>query len=338
MIRDRNLDIYVCGVMMMQCLFSWSATEDPFLLIQKGASSTLFEPEGLTKRMPIWIDRVDLYPEVVHMVRTALDPDPRIRADADPAQAAVKLRDLADRLDPRAVVEDLRAKKRFQKAIDFIGDVCLGESRFDLLLLAGRIAKEDLQDAVAGLEWLERAVQSAPAGNIESHRLQLAILLNWTGPDHTDAPSKIQMDSPAKMIAMAWRDYHALPTTDRDRLFMEVTSYFIKKGQFVNAQQVLHPYLYYSSSASGDPSRGQPTFMWWEFPRTLLYSEALIGEIPESPGKFEAARAFLDGIKNALSTVARYPVTDPRRVEPAVIERFGSRILQLEKMLTDCRR
>ena len=60
----------------------------PFSSLQRGASSTLFDPERLTRRMPIWIDRVDMYPEVVQLVRAALDPDPRIRAGVDAVQAA----------------------------------------------------------------------------------------------------------------------------------------------------------------------------------------------------------------------------------------------------------
>ena len=121
---------------------------------------------------------------------------------------------------------------------------------------------------------------------------------------------------------------------------MDVTSYFLTRKQFVHAQQVLHPFLYYTDTAAKNRTASgvQPTFMWWEFPRTLLYAEALIGEIQASPGKFEAARAFLDGIKNALSTIARYPATDPRRLEPDTIERYGSRILQLEKMLAEIRK
>ncbi|MBN2202415.1 serine/threonine protein kinase [bacterium] len=328
LIRDRTLDLFACGVMMLQCLFAWKEPDDPFLMLRKAASGTLFEPEGLLQRMPIWIDRVDLYPEVVRMVRTALDPDPRTRADANPAQLSEKLRLLADRLDPLAVAEDLRGRKQYQKAVDFIGDVCLGESRFDLLLLAGKIAMENLQEPLNALEWFERAIQAAPAGNLEAQRLQLSVLLQTPPRRDTAGASKSLVDTQSKMHAMALRNFQSLPVRERDTLFMAVTSFFMKAGQFIQAQEVLHPYLYHPGT-SGAP----PTYMWWEFPRTLLYAEAMIGEIPAHPEKFDAARTFLDGIKKALSTVARYPASDPRRLDPSLIEVYGNTILRLEKMM-----
>ncbi|MBN1894612.1 hypothetical protein JW906_08955 [bacterium] len=343
LIRDRNIDIYLCAVTALQCLFTVNTGTDTFALLRKAAASTLFEKEHLTSRMPLWMDNVDVFPDILQMIRAALNPDPRIRAGVHLNEMAAKFEALAAYLDPLVVAEDLRSKKKFQKAVDFIEDVCLSESRYDLLMLGARIALEDLKHPLVAVELLERAIPSAPRGNIMAQRLQLAILLKHAMPTSPPLSSKSVQDVGDKLDALTWRDFQALPRGEQDLLYMETAAHFVKRGKFVHAQQILHPHLFYTETdnagsplpQAGDaaPSAGPGNFMWWEFQRTLLYAEALIGESWSQPAKSGEARKFLDGIKKALSTVADYPPGDPRRIDAAAVGQYGGRILQLEKML-----
>lgn len=318
LVRDRNLDLYACGMAALFALFQVNRGQSPWQLLELAAAGTLFRKDRVASRLPFWMDRVDHYSETCRQVSAALDPDPRQRGAVDPVLLAETIDLLADYTDPLKTVRELRQKKAGEQALQFIEDVCLRENYWELLAAAAEIAGQDLNRAVEGIDFYERAIQLRPHDR-ELMAAQLSLLLDNVPAVFIQALKDRAVGAGDRLDRMAWRDFHVLPETEQKRLARGAATYFMRRKKFTPAAEIIYRHLF-----DGD------IFMWWEVDLALLYVHALAGL-----RKYGDAEKFLNGTRKSLSRLRAFPPGDPRALPEREIAALGGRIVELDRLLKE---
>ena len=295
LVRDRNLDLYACGMAAFSALFQVNLDQSPWSLLEQAAASTLCRSDRTTQRLPFWMERADQYARTMQMLQSALNPDPRRRGTVDPLQLAAALEQLADYSDPMKLVQELRHRRAGEQALHLIEDICLRESRWDLLVAAAQISGDELGRPVEAIEFYERAIQLQPH-NAELKSAQLSLLIDNMPAVFIQALKDQATDADSRLDDMVWRDFKTLSDSEQKRSANGVGSYYLLRERFSDAAGILYQHLFDGG-----------TFMWWEVDRSLLYVKSLAGL-----QKYTDARSFLDTIRQALTRLRSFPPGDPR--------------------------
>jgi len=323
LVRDINRAFYSCGVLLALSMFDIQFPANPAEFFRLASTGSLYDKNRNQFKLPYWIEKTDFFKNTLEVLNTAVHPDPRIRANLNPLNAAATIETLSESLDPLYLANNMRTKKKFREAVDFIIEVSLDRKDFDLLFLAAEIMHKDLRKPVEAIELYERAILAAPPGNWSGHFNQLGVLLEVAIVLET---SGLQSNFMNKLDTMIWRDYTKLTQKSQETYVLQCAGYFATKGNFVYVQHILHRHMYDGN-----------TFLWWKFRYTIAYAEALLGEAMENIQKLESAIRFLDSVKAALTKIMNLPPDDPNKRSFTVEElnSYGMQITHLNRQILE---
>lgn len=326
LVREKNRALYACGIMLIQGLFDIRLPSSPIALFKLASSGSFFDKSRHPFKLPYWIEKTESVTNVLAVINTGLSPDPRNRAGLNLTKSAGIIEALAVSLDPVHLALEMRTKKKFKEALDFIADVSIGEKNFRLLMLASDIAYKDLELPIEAIELYESAIAAAPAGDWSAQFTQLEILLKVAVLLETNALLGYFIN---KLDTMVWRDYIVLPKKIQETYVLGCAMYFARKKKHTYAQNAIHPHMY-----DGD------TFLWWKFQYTIAYAEALLGEAVDNPLKISASKQFIDSVKAALSKIMSLPPEHPHRMSFSneELQSYGDRITKMNSLMLDLSR
>ena len=144
LVEQRAIDVYACGAMALQALYSTDAAVSAERLLHQAATSTLYERDRLGIRIPPWMERVEHMRTTQQALFRAVDPDPRVRRTVDPVDVARRLLVLIEYFDPMKAAQEYRERGQLDQAISFASAVSQTENNDDLVMTAARIAAADL--------------------------------------------------------------------------------------------------------------------------------------------------------------------------------------------------
>jgi tetratricopeptide (TPR) repeat protein len=307
-IWPENVDLYSFGAMVVRGVFDVRLQHHVRDLLTATANGTLFDNGALNPRLPQWAMRIGSLSDVCKALSRTVSADPTERGILPPQKLAAMIEATRGYLDPGRTIDALRASGEPEKAFDIVQEVLIDQASYDYLVLAGTIAAEDLDRPLEAIGFFERALNMSPDRS-EAYHYQLDLLLGKTViiilTSLFEDPSGIL----PKLDRMIERDFAAVEIKERYQSVAGVGSYFIKRKLYEKAAHLIYPYL-----------TDDDTFLWWEFPRTLAYTEALIGM-----GRLDDASDFLKDIKNRL-----VKVLDEARMDPELVRKYQREANRLE--------
>jgi len=316
-IRGKNLDIYALGVILLECFYSHKMTKNPDILLQRAASGSLFEREKMDTRLPFWTENVDKIQSLEKLFRRSIDPEIKVRSRIDPDELADSIKDSLPHFNPLKSVDVLRRNGKADKAYSLIQDIFLSTTSSELLIQAGRLAKDDLKRPLEAVRFFERAIQKSPNAT-EAFRNQLELLLDKTVLAGLILQSETRHRLTEKLDDMIWRDFYGLPVVEQKKHVENCARYYIGRKKFQNAAKLIYNFLF----------EGKTKFLWWEFGKTLLYAETMIGM-----NRHEEAESFLEDIKNKL-----IDVRDTGKMLQEEVHMYGGELSRLRTMLFEQKR
>ena len=315
LVRDRNISLYAICVCILRCFYNFDDIADAGGLLARAASGNIFTKTNLKSRIPFWMEKVDQVHALRDRLLQAVHPDPRIRSVIDPGQMAAMLEANGRYLNPEMVIDTLRRSGRSQDAINLLQDILIEHYTYDFLLKGAQIAWTDLAKVIEAISFYDQAISVKP-DNREAYKEQLELILNNTidvvisffSNDINAQDSVLE-----KLDQLVFRDFSHLPDEDQKVLLNEVGQYFLTRQHYDKISQLVYAHLF---DAEGH-------FLWWEFSRTLLYAEALVGM-----GRNVEARPFVAAIKEKLIWVRK-----EQRMPETEIQQYGATLAQLELKL-----
>jgi len=284
-----DVDRYFVGAALMQCFFAAPATDDPGNLLLRAAGGTTYEEADLADSVPFWFNRVWAAGQAVDCARRLVSPNPAVRHTLDPAKLAGQLTDWLRQMDPEAAAVSLRDNGKPRDAYGLLQDVLATHESYNLLVLAGEIAGKYLSRPLEAVDLFERAIVKEPHRPEAREGQFRAISAGRLSPQFR---ALMEKGSPAcsQMDARIKRDFDALSTAKQESSELSMAEYLLWRGLFDDAAVFIHPRLY----------DGQGHYLWWKFPLTFAYAEALIGQ-----KRYQEGRAFLAGVRKALDESRR---------------------------------
>jgi tetratricopeptide (TPR) repeat protein len=224
----------------------------------------------------------------------------------------INTKSLASRLDtyrvqltPEAVINSLKYNGKYQEAFSTIQDILLDNTTYDLLLLAGSIAKENLKKTLEGIDYFERAISRDPE-KINAYEMQLLTILETI---HEIGEKSVQ-----ELIKYKLRDFDKLPPEKQKTYEVKTARWLITQKAYKEALKFIYPRLF-----EGDK------FLWWNFDMNIAYTEILI-----KLNKLNDAQKNLNEIKKCLQKVK-----SNKSIEPEEIKKAETQIKLFEKYISN---
>lgn len=301
--------------------------------LQHVANGSLFRTpyfENTVNTVPFWFRHISAYREMLDLAQGLLHPKQaerrKLMQSISPDQLSQKLHDYWQALHPKQAVENLRSKGESVAAMALLREILSTEQSFNLLLLASDIARNDLDQPLEAIDFLESAIaleRQNEAPYLEQFRIlieqqmhiiftQLLQQLNNTTQSTINlAPILRQYDDKVE------RNFQNFSSNTRKEELEHYAYYFIRQGLPQKAAKVVYDSLFDADK----------TFLWWEFRPNLLYMEILIYQ-----KQLDAASTQLQSIKKGLDRV-----TDNRTMPMSEILEHGKRLAELEVLLLQAR-
>jgi len=314
LIGVQNADLYSISVGILKCLGTVKKKQHPDILLQRTANGTHFTKARMVSNLPFWMEKVERINKMRDRLFATVEPDPKTRSIIDPLQMAKALSDDIEYLNPEKAVSQLLKEGRSEQAFALIEEILIDHNTYEILLMGANIAANDLDRTIEAISLFDQAIEKKP-DNHEAYKAQLQLILEKTLEVfvlyHADEANKNE-NILSKLDKMVSRDFTSIPVSDQKQVLIDVGRYFITRKQFTKATKIIYNYLFDGK-----------TLLWWEFSRTLLYAEALIGE-----NRIEEAEKFLLDIKSRLKQVA-----DEKRMSQIEINAHGAQLAQLDVMI-----
>jgi hypothetical protein len=286
---SESSDLYALGVVLLGCFYEIPAARAEESL-WRTANGTVFDSTRLVAKLPFWLEGLMATHKAIGACRHLVEWSAEARSRTNPADLSRDLLQWSQRMEAVRAVTDLRVSGHPREALSLLKDILLEHDSFDLLLLAGRIAAEDLGHQLEAVDFFEKAMEREP-GRPEPYQEQLRAIM----PLVTDGiPGELlvllggQGTAVAKLDALLERDFRRLPAERQAEHEEGMALYLLSRGQFQDAVRFIHPRLFQGS-----------TWAWWKLGMNLSFAEALTGQgrlgeaaehLQQMKGKFQKAR------------------------------------------------
>ncbi|MDQ3804812.1 MAG: hypothetical protein M3416_13405 [Acidobacteriota bacterium] len=316
-VSGEGVDSYAFGVALLQCFYSLPPVADAGDFMFRAANDTAFTPSTLTSNLPFWLDALPASAKTLAAASKMVARNVKVREAVDPAELAQLLEYFLRRMDPLVAATDLRHLGRSFEAYTLLQDVLLAQDSYDLLLLAGKLAGEELHRPLEAVDLFERAVAKSPL-RAEAYEAQLKLLARAMELAPLRNLIAGNADAAAQIDSKLMRDFQHLPAARQQSSEMEaaLARYLVWRGQFDAALKFIY----------GRLLEGQ-TYMWWKFDLNLLYARALMGL-----GRLDDARRQLDLVKGGL-----FKGREKKTVGEEEIHQHGAVLSELEVRLLKLR-
>ncbi len=307
------LDRFAIGVMLLHCFRKLHAESTPGTALLRAATGTLVAAQQ-ELALPFWMERIRATQLALKAIYALLVPDPGMRRSASWVKIALELESCRKGMDALTAVEEMRRATGGDSAFALLQDILLFQESYDLLLLGGTIAGNDLGRSLAALELLERAIALEPERQ-EAYRTHFDIVTG--APENQAFPSLSQVfqhnvQVANQLDAAIERDIAKLPDSQRDELEERRAEFLIRIGQSQRAVQIIYPRLFENG-----------TYAFRKFRLNFLYAEALM-----KLSMLNEAEKQLDSIRNGLRFV-----TQEQSVAASEIRDWGSYLTELKREL-----
>ena len=313
LISPQNIDLYAVSVSILKCFNTIQSSQNADINLPKVANGTFLSEKCITSRLPFWMEQVDQIQKMRTLLFNGLAPDPRVRSIFDPTKIAQTLSGHLYYLKPVNAVTQLMDKNKPEHAFNLVQDILLEHNTYEMLLMGAQIASHPLNKIIEAISLFDQAI-AKKIDNRRAYKGQLDLILENTIQVILSyfKDSKNQENVLSKIDAMVLRDFTSIPGQDQKQMLLKVGQYFIIRQQYEKTARIIYNYLFDGK-----------TFLWWEFSRTLLYAEALIGM-----KRLDEVTPFLNDIKIKLKKVS-----DEQRIPPALINDYGSTLARLDILL-----
>lgn len=304
-IQGRNIDLYAIGISVFQCLFKDRRAHPPEKLFIKIANSSFFDLMLFEGRFPFWLNKADIFKKILTDVKSTIDPNPWKRIQVDTQALAERMDKYRTQLMAESVVKALQSAGRYQEAFTLLQDILLDNTTYDLLLLSGSIANNNLHSPLEAVDLLERAISRDPK-KPEAYESQFKALLA--------TQNKVDNISGKQLAERIVRDFEKL-SNENQKVYEEKTArYLIAQKVYHEAISFIHPLLFDGKK-----------YLWWKFGMTLAYAEAFLKLDNVDINK---AEKFLDDIKTKLAQVRKN-----KAIELPEIQKYEIQHAFLEELL-----
>ncbi|GAA3160262.1 hypothetical protein GCM10010451_05140 [Streptomyces virens] len=309
-IGDRTPGLYALGVAARHC-FEALPDDDTGRLLQRIACGTVFTDQPRDGRLPSWMRKVEPVRAVREQLRDLTGRQVAGDHADDPSRLANALDEARRAMDPLAAVRSLRAGGEPRAAVGLAHAALVDRPRYDLLLLAAEIARDDLREPLEALSLLERAVQADP-GRSEAYAEQLSIIgglwsvLQGRLARATDNSFTQRLDATARTA------FDRLPPDRRVDQAHDMARCLIGQGRLDEANTFVHRWLHDGK-----------TLMWWRFDLMLDYAETFL-----LLGHDDAAAQVAGEVRKGLRRVR-----ENGEMNPAEIHAHGMRLADLDQRL-----
>ncbi len=256
-IFGENLDLYAMGMMCLQTVYTVQEIESVARLLTQIACGSLFASESvLRNRLPFWLEKIAPCQQMIAMLHQMADHDPRKRSAVDVVLVANKLDEYRIQLAPEKIISTMRDQGKAEEAFVLLQDILLTRPSYELLLLGGKMAWEDLQRPLEAIDLLENAINEQ-RGIPDAYDAQFDVIASSVGLHKEQLLG--QLDNRIQ------RDFLALTVNRQLELERDLARYYMARGKNLDAAHFIYPRI-----MQGDK------FIWWKFPLVLDYIEALI--------------------------------------------------------------
>jgi len=304
----RNMDTFAIGALLQQCFSRAPSAEDSGAVLLRAANGSLWT--DLSSDLPYWLQQLDATREAQALVHRMLDPNPRVRSAFDPLEWAAKLAHCKVRMEPKAAIEAMVATHRLDQAFGLLQDILLADDSYDMLLLAGKVARQALR-LLEAIDFYEKAIIKAPQ-RLEAYREQFSLLVLEEARPWISRLTADSSDAGAKVDDMVRRDFSHLDEDDRtEELELEMTQYLLWRRRYDTAAAFAYSRLF----------DDKKTFLWWKFWLRLAFVEVEVAW-----GKLSEAKEELVKIQTRLRQAHQ-----EGRVDAEELSAYGPAIERLEE-------
>jgi hypothetical protein len=313
---DRNVALYSIMIAILLSAFSTDLNKPVEWLLTRVANGTLYIREKMKERLPLWLNKLETIQGMYRTLFQTVHPDIRERTSISIETAAEAIERGIPLLNPKTAVQDIMRKRKPQDALNLLQDILFDTPTYTLLLLAGMIAKENLNNQLEAVGFFERAIKldiAEKTGQSEAYMEQLKLLLKPEILALLTLTGGNEFTVSDKLDDVVWRDFSQLTPEQQKELAIETAKYYILRRQYDKAAHLIHPHLYDEENV----------YLWWEFPKTLVYLETLIGmkRLPD-------AAQLLHHIKQCLAKVQA-----AGHIRRETCHQYGQEVTRLELML-----
>jgi tetratricopeptide (TPR) repeat protein len=308
-----NCDLYSLGAALLQIFYRLPAKLKPEAILAKIANASIFSEDGLESNLPFWTQRVEAFQDSKVLIHRVVHRDLKVRTAIDPTNLANQLNEYKQKMDPIVVIKNLRSSKKFEEAFNLLQDVLLDQSSYELLLLAGEIAFQDLVRPLESIDWYERAIEKYPKEK-EAYRKQFNVIVSLKTVVGILTLFEERQTANEQLDKMIQRDFKSMDTEEQKSNEVQMARHFIWREQFSEASYFIHPRIIQGEK-----------HLWWKFEMNLLYTETLVGL-----KRFSEAQEFLKFIREKLKHVQRNKSLDSDE-----IFRLGTILSEIEVNLYD---
>ena len=302
---------YAAGVTLLRCFYELPSAQ-PHELLERVANGTLLEPDRLESSLPSWLAQLDATRQAVQAARDLTLRDPAARAAVDTTQLAERLAEITDRMQPAGAVRELRESGRAPEAFSLLQDVLLEHESYDLLMLGGTIAAEDVDRPLEGIDLLERAIAMEPTKPAAYEKQLAVILMILSHGVLGDLLVKLGGGGESTIAALErrmLRDCERL-VPERQAPFEEpIARCLVERERYDAAAGFVHPRLFEGSR-----------YLWFKFGMAIAYAEALVGQ-----GRRDEAHELLGEIKAGLRKVR-----ENKSMPDSEVQQHGHALTELE--------
>jgi tetratricopeptide (TPR) repeat protein len=317
-VDGESVDRYAFGVALLRCFHELPPVGDAASLLLRVVNGTALTPDKLKSELPFWLNNLPALRQTLSVVYLMIARDPSARRAVDLTELAHHLEYFLKRLDPAVAAADLRSTGHSFAAFSLLQEVLLTHTSYELLLLVGEIAAQDLQRPLEAIDLFERAIAQDPQRS-EAYAAQFTIAVK--SMDLGALRNIIKTDAAAahRIDARVRRDFQQLPTAQQHDAEVEAAyaQYLLWRVQIDEAVNFIYPRLF----------DGQK-YMWWKFGLNLSYAAALLAQkqLPE-------ARQQLDIIKGGL-----FKARQNQTVSASELQLHGETLAELEVHLWELSR
>lgn len=307
------LDIYAVCSTLMQCFFSIDTNISSQEFMKNIVSGNVWSTKNLINRLPEWSSRIVKIRSLIKLLFEITSSDLSVRSKTEVINLVIDVEEVLPYFKPEKYIEELLQEKKPDVAYDFLNDIISETNNPQYILKAAQIAEEDLKLWTEAIELYEKAIQISPSE--KAYLKQLLILLEkyteYIIKEIYDREKTKKIDGIFDEIdKRIIRNFNLLSAKNKKENLNKTAKFIIQGKKYKEAAQMIHPFLF-------DKDK---TFLWWEFDKTLLYAETLIGM-----KRYEEASGFLKDIQQKL-----IKVKNENRLSEELIQQYGRDYTKLQ--------
>lgn len=301
--------VFAFAAMALRC-FTGLGEGDAGRLLHRAACAALVSDTPDGSRLPFWMRRVEPVKTAYEMLLDLTGRDPATREETDPLDVAALLDRTRDAMDPLTAIRLLHDAGQPRQAVDLAHVALLDDPSYDVLVLAAKIAGDDLRAPLEALSLLERAVQ-AEADRSEAYLEQISVIsAGRAGLLRGMADSFAQrLDETIRMA------FDRLPPRTRRDHAHEMAGYLMGRGAAAEANDFVHTWLHDEAG----------TLMWWRLDLMLDYAETFL-----MLGRLDPARQLVGTVKQGIGRLREQGQMPWRQ-----IHEHGMRLARFEVLIQE---